>query len=377
MKIRDLQPYDLDAVLALNQTETPNVGSVGPDRLRQLFDSSEVALVAEIDGTLAGFMVALGPHTDYDSVNYQFFVRRGSDFTYIDRVAVAPQFRRRGVASRLYAAVEAAARTRGRHELTCEVNLRPVNAPSLAFHLAREFGEVGRQDTSGGSVRVLMLAKRLRSPAAEFAASAGVFELDDVTSSNEPLSLVGAWIDVAHNAGVRDASAMILATVQTDGEARGVDARAVLARGVDARGVRFFTNRTSAKGRQLRENPHAAGVFCWPDLQRQIRVRGTVTPVGDADADSYFASRPRDAQIGAWASQQSQRIADRQSLDDAVAEITARFADAEQIRRPPQWGGYVLQPTEVEFWQGRNHRLHDRMLYAVVDGGWHRQRLQP
>lgn len=376
MKIRDLQERDLDAVLALNQLETPNVGSVDADRMRQLVAWSAVSLVAEVEGEFAGFVLALGPHTAYDSVNYQFFVRRGGDFLYIDRVAVARAFRRRGVAHRLYAAVEDAAVVQGSRELTCEVNLRPVNPPSLAFHLAGEFTEVGRQDACGGAVRVLMLAKRLGPGASENAVTT-VPELDESALADDPLTLMSGWIDVAHNAGVRDASAMILATVRGDGDVVDVDARAVLARGVDSRGVRFFTNQSSAKGQQLRENRHAAGVFCWPDVQRQIRLRGTVTLVGDAEADSYFASRPRAAQIGAWASHQSQPIADRHALEEAVARITERFADVEAVPRPPQWTGYVLQPTQIEFWQGRGYRLHDRVLYVADGNDWLRQRLQP
>lgn len=158
--------------------------------------------------------------------------------------------------------------------------------------------------------------------------------------------------------------AMQVATADGDGRP---DLRTVLARGFDADGVVFYTNYTSAKGRQLGANPVAAALFSWLPLERQIRLRGPVTKLERAETARYFASRPRGAQLAAWASPQSQPIADRAELDRRLAEVTERFGD-DEIGPPPHWGGYRITVTEAEFWQGREFRLHDRLRYRLDPG---------
>lgn len=172
--------------------------------------------------------------------------------------------------------------------------------------------------------------------------------------------------------------AMQVATADADGRP---DLRTVLARGFDADGVVFYTNYTSAKGRQLGANPVAAALFSWLPLERQIRLRGPVAQVERAETARYFASRPRGAQLAAWASPQSQPIADRAELDRRLAEVTERFGD-DEIAPPPHWGGYRITVTEAEFWQGREFRLHDRLRYRLdADAGsparWVIERLGP
>ncbi len=206
----------------------------------------------------------------------------------------------------------------------------------------------------------------------------GVLDRDGLAA--DPFTQWWAWYEAALAAGVEEPNAMSVATVHDDG---GPDARLVLVRGVDERGFSFFTNYESAKGVQLAARPVAAATFAWLELHRQVRVRGRVERVSAAESDEYFASRPRESRIGAWASPQSQVLADRAALDARVAEVEARFP-TDEIPRPPHWGGLRLVPSEVEFWQGRPSRLHDRFRYrrppaTGADGvpPWTVERLSP
>jgi pyridoxamine 5'-phosphate oxidase len=197
------------------------------------------------------------------------------------------------------------------------------------------------------------------------------FDVDDLLP--DPIALFERWYDAADAAGCDEPNAMAVATVDADGHP---DVRTVLARGVDSRGFVFYTNVESVKGRELERIPYAALLFRWVEVHRQVRVRGTVTRVSDADADAYFATRPRESRIGAWASAQSSVLRDRAELDARVEEFTRRFAGGD-VPRPPHWGGYRVRPDELEFWQGRVNRLHDRFKYRRSDGGWTVERLSP
>jgi len=188
----------------------------------------------------------------------------------------------------------------------------------------------------------------------------------------DPIDQFRSWYERAASE-VPLSHAMTLATV--DGEGR-PDARMVLLKGFGPEGFRFFTNVASAKGRQLAEVPRAALILYWRELDRQVRIRGDVERLSDEDSDEYFASRPRDSQLGAWASPQSEPLTDRSALDDRVAEEERRFNEGE-VPRPPFWGGYVVRPREIEFWQGQVGRLHDRFLYVLSGGAWELERLAP
>ncbi|MGD8605670.1 MAG: pyridoxamine 5'-phosphate oxidase [Myxococcales bacterium] len=170
-----------------------------------------------------------------------------------------------------------------------------------------------------------------------------------------------------------DASRCALATADRDGRP---DARFVLLKSVDDDGFVFYTNFESAKGRELDANPHAALVFHWHTIGIQVRVRGPVSKVSNAEADAYFATRDRGSQLGAWASRQSSVLASREALEEAVAEVARRFENV-SVPRPPFWGGYRLHPTAIEFWEDRSDRLHDRWLYERDGGSWHAVRLYP
>ncbi len=197
--------------------------------------------------------------------------------------------------------------------------------------------------------------------------------LDVADLAADPAEQWHRWHREANDAGLAEPNAMTVATVDEHGTP---DARMVLVRTVDQHGFTFFTNFESAKSLQLDQNPTAAAVFGWLDLHRQVRIRGSVERVSDAESDEYFASRPRGSQVGAWASPQSQVIRDRSELDDLVAVEEQRFVNAD-VPRPPHWGGWRLIPNQIEFWQGRPNRLHDRLSYRSVDGGWQVERLAP
>ena len=197
-------------------------------------------------------------------------------------------------------------------------------------------------------------------------------ELQDL--SPDPHAQFDVWFAEAIDAGVPDPEQMALATA-TSGGAPSV--RMVLLTGHDSRGFVFYTNRTSRKGVELLANPRAAGVLHWKPLERQVRVEGAVEELGDEESAAYFTTRPRDSQIGAWASPQSQPVADRLELERRVAEIELRFASETSVPLPPFWGGYRVVTKTIEFWQGRSGRLHDRVRYVLESDGWTRQRLAP
>jgi len=197
--------------------------------------------------------------------------------------------------------------------------------------------------------------------------------LERAELSADPIMQFLRWFADASMAGLEEPNAMTLATVDAHGQP---DARIVLLRGVDERGFTWYTNRNSRKGRELAANPRAALVFVWLSLHRQVRVLGSVSTIDDAESDEYFASRPRDSQIGAWASAQSEELADRSVLDAAVSELEKRFEGGE-VPRPPHWGGYRLEHETVELWQGRANRLHDRFRYTRQGDLWTIARLSP
>ena len=189
----------------------------------------------------------------------------------------------------------------------------------------------------------------------------------------DPIVQLRAWLAEADAAGVVLANAMALATVGSDGAP---SVRHVLLRHITNTGITFFTNRTSRKAREIAANHRAACTLYWRELDRQVCVRGAVTELPAADSDAYFATRPRDAQLGAWASEQSQPLEDRATLELRVEEARERFA-GEDVPRPEHWGGYLLTPDEVECWQGRPYRLHDRFRYTRDGAAWTLQRLYP
>lgn len=197
--------------------------------------------------------------------------------------------------------------------------------------------------------------------------------LDLVDLEGDAALMLRRWYAEAEEAGVIEPNAMVLGTVDSEGLP---DSRVVLARDISHRGIVFYTNRESSKGLQLESNPVASVVFAWLELHRQVRVRGRVSLLGDEESDAYFASRPRDSQIGAWASQQSGVLADRSELDHRVADVAARYSGIE-VPRPPYWGGYVLSLETLEFWQGRPNRLHDRFRYSREGTRWRIERLAP
>lgn len=192
----------------------------------------------------------------------------------------------------------------------------------------------------------------------------------------DPLALFAAWLAEAQASEVNDPNAMALSTVGTDGMP---SSRMVLLKDHDEKGFVFYTNYESRKGRQLLATPKAALLFHWKSLRRQVRIEGNVAPVGDEEADAYFASRAKQSQIGAWASQQSRPLEGRFELEKRVAKYAAKYA-VSQVPRPPYWSGFRLTPRLIEFWQDGAFRLHDRLVYTRDEAGggpWSTERLYP
>src|SRR6201993_453389 len=197
----------------------------------------------------------------------------------------------------------------------------------------------------------------------------------DFTAADEPFALFADWFAEAVKSEPNDPNAMTLATVDADGLP---DVRMVLMKGYDAEGFVFYSHIASAKGRELATNPKAALLFHWKSLRRQVRIRGLVTPVTDAEADAYFATRPKQAQIGAWASKQSQPLESRFAFEQAIAKVAARYVISE-VPRPPGWSGWGIAPPRIEFWHDRPFRLHDRIEFRrdTTAGAWSKVRMYP
>lgn len=201
--------------------------------------------------------------------------------------------------------------------------------------------------------------------------------IDDggIAAKDDPMALFAVWMAEARASEPNDPNAMALATADASGHP---NVRMVLLKDADARGFVFYTNTESAKGSELAANPHAALVLHWKSLHRQVRVRGSVSPVSAEEADAYFASRAKDSQIGAWASSQSRPMEGRFVFEKEIAKVAARYA-LQKVPRPPHWSGYRITPLEIEFWRDRPFRLHDRLVYrrAAPTDPWRTERLFP
>ncbi len=201
---------------------------------------------------------------------------------------------------------------------------------------------------------------------------AKTLEITDVQA--DPMQQFKEWLQEALDSQIKEANAMTIATVDALGKPA---ARIVLLKGFDENGFIFYTNYESRKGRELAVNPNIAVVFLWKDLERQIRIEGVTEKVPPSVSLHYFQSRPKGSQIGAWASPQSQVIADRSILEQNVLALKEKYKDAENLPIPSHWGGYQIKPTLIEFWQGRSSRLHDRICYTLENNKWKIERLAP
>jgi pyridoxamine 5'-phosphate oxidase len=198
--------------------------------------------------------------------------------------------------------------------------------------------------------------------------------LSETDTDPHPLKQFDRWWGEALQSDILEVNAMTLSTVS---EAGRVSSRVVLLKGYDERGFVFYTNYESRKGREIEGNPYASLLFFWKELERQVRIEGVCKKVDPAESDAYYASRPEGSRIGAWASPQSRVIESRESLEEAFRNMEERHRGS-SVQRPENWGGYVVSPTDIEFWQGRPNRLHDRIKYGLTrDGQWTRHRLAP
>ena len=197
--------------------------------------------------------------------------------------------------------------------------------------------------------------------------------LDESSLRPDPVAQFRGWFEDAIAADLHEPNAMTLATATPDGRP---SARVVLLKGYDERGFVFYTNYEGRKGKEIERNPHVALVFYWGELERQVRIEGRASRVSESESDAYYASRPRGSRLGAWASEQSRPVEGRGVLEARLRELERDY-EGENIPRPPFWGGYRVEPEAVEFWQGRENRLHDRLVYRRSDEGWEIERLQP
>jgi pyridoxamine 5'-phosphate oxidase len=198
--------------------------------------------------------------------------------------------------------------------------------------------------------------------------------LDQTGVAKNPIAQFQKWFDEAIKSEALEPNAMTLSTLSETGKP---SARIVLLKGVEKNSFLFYTNYQSQKGKELAANPACALTFFWPELERQVRIEGVCTRVDEATSDTYFKSRPRGSQLGAWASPQSSLIKNRELLETRIKELEKRFEGQETLPKPHQWGGYAVEPLEIEFWQGRPSRLHDRIVYYKTDTGWTIHRLAP
>jgi pyridoxamine 5'-phosphate oxidase len=189
----------------------------------------------------------------------------------------------------------------------------------------------------------------------------------------DPIKQFRTWFDEALAADLHEPNAMTLATATRAGRP---SARVVLLKGYDERGFVFYTNYEGRKGRELEENPYCALVFYWGELERQVRIEGRSSRLSEGDSDAYYRARPRGSRLSAWVSEQSRPVEGRGVLEERLRELEAKY-EGREVPRPPFWGGYRVEPEAIEFWQGRENRLHDRLLYHRTENGWRMERLQP
>ena len=200
----------------------------------------------------------------------------------------------------------------------------------------------------------------------------GSLEREDML--DHPMAMFRQWFDEAQDAKITEVNAMTMSTVNAQGQP---SSRTVLLKGVTDQGLIFYTNYLSRKGQEIDSNDKVSLLFFWKELERQVRVEGRVVRLSANDSTTYFQSRPKNSQIGAWASPQSEVIDNRSILEDEVASLREKYDGHDVLPRPTHWGGYIVLPHYYEFWQGRDSRLHDRLVYSQTDGQWHIERLAP